>query len=128
VHLDLPTHTHDLYIAPLLLLPLVENCFKHGASNLLDQPWVNLQVRVEGQQVQVKLLNGKPAEMTGENGHEGIGLDNVRKRLDLIYPGRYEFTINNEADVFIVNLKVELEQVKEVGMPLKNSQPIAIHA
>lgn len=113
IHLDLPEKTNDLYIAPLLLLPLVENCFKHGTSNMLEQPWINLQINLQGKIMHMKLLNGKLQEPNKENGSTGIGIQNVQKRLDLIYPDKHDFVINNEDEVFIVNLKVELEQLKE---------------
>jgi LytS/YehU family sensor histidine kinase len=48
IHLDLPENTFDLQIAPLLLLPLVENCFKHGTSHVLENPWINMQIRLQG--------------------------------------------------------------------------------
>jgi hypothetical protein len=103
----LPAETNGYAIAPLLLLPLVENCFKHGTSRMLDQPWVSIEAEVDGGQLLVKLINGKlPGE---EVFTEGIGLANVRKRLDLLYPGRHELSILSEPDLFVVNLKLELE-------------------
>lgn len=113
LHLDLPKRTNDLYIAPLLLLPLVENSFKHGTSNMLEQPWINLKIGVEGNHMQLKLLNGKSNKQNPEKGEEGIGIPNVKKRLDLLYPGKHELTITSEEDVFIVNLRIELEKKEE---------------
>ncbi|HTD93633.1 MAG TPA: histidine kinase [Chitinophagaceae bacterium] len=116
LHTDLPAKTRDLYIAPLLLLPLIENCFKHGTSKVLDQPWISLHIDIRDKQMQMKLLNGKPNEgKSGEPGN-GIGINNVRKRLELIYPGTHELTITNTEEVFIVSLKIELERKTE---PLK---------
>jgi sensor histidine kinase YesM len=103
----LPAETNGYAIAPLLLLPLVENCFKHGTSRMLDQPWVSIEAEVEGGRLAVKLINGKLPD--GGLFTEGIGLRNVRKRLDLLYPGRHELNIVSESDLFIVNLKLELE-------------------
>lgn len=115
LHLDLPEHTHDLQIAPLLLLPLVENCFKHGTSHMLEQPWINLQVSLHGKQMHMKLLNGKMNKPGPEPGKSGIGIQNVRKRLELLYPGKHELNITDEEDVFIVNLKVELVEKNEAS-------------
>jgi sensor histidine kinase YesM len=113
VLLELPAVENDLAIAPLILLPFVENCFKHGTSKMLDQPWISLQLSVEDGWLRMKLLNGK-VEETYPSRH-GIGLSNVTKRLELLYPGNYELTINNEPEVYIVNLKLLLEkkQMKE---------------
>ena len=108
VHIDLPAETNNLGIAPLLLLPLVENCFKHGTSHMLEQPWLNLQVTLEQNRMYVKLMNGKINEVPNNN-HIGIGISNVRKRLDLLYAGKHELTITDEEDVFIVNLWLQLE-------------------
>lgn len=125
LHIDLPAKTNGLYIAPLLLLPLVENCFKHGTSNVLEQPWVNLQVVVREKQLQVKLINGKVNESAAKETKQGIGINNVQKRLSLLYPGKHELTITNEEEVFIVNLKVELGQQKEEIK--KEPQPTEMH-
>ncbi len=113
LHIDLPKQTNELYIAPLLLLPLIENCFKHGTSNMLDQPWVNLQIVIRGKQLQLKLLNGKIKEPSAVKEHKGIGIQNVRQRLTLLYPGKHELTITNEEEIFIVHLKLELHQQNE---------------
>lgn len=108
--LDIPKQTNGLQIAPLLLLPLIENCFKHGTSNVVEQPWINLQIVLQGRHLHMKLLNGKSRQSNATLGNKGIGLKNVEKRLLLLYPGKHEFTIANEEEVFIVNLKLELEQ------------------
>lgn len=123
LHIDMPEHTQALQIAPLLLLPLVENCFKHGTSNVLEQPWISLQLKVEGRQLQMKLLNGKAREERKIDDSSGIGIQNVQKRLALLYPGRHQLVINNEEDVFIVNLWLELEKKPVQAPAVKVVQP-----
>lgn len=113
LHIDLPKQTNDCSIAPLLLLPLVENCFKHGTSHVLEQPWISLHVSLHDNQMHMKLLNGKDGRRDDEQRPHGIGIKNVQKRLALLYPGKHELTITNEEDVFIVNLKIELERQKD---------------
>ena len=108
ITLDLPQETEGLVIAPLLLLPLVENSFKHGASQRLEHPWISLSIRLEGSRMKMKLVNGK-ADEGAEKKVGGIGLANVRKRLELLYPGRYELRIVEDEDVFVVNLVLDLE-------------------
>jgi sensor histidine kinase YesM len=108
LNLRLPGRTNGYSIAPLLLLPLVENCFKHGTSRMLEQPWVSIEAEVNDGRLGVKLINGKLSGDDGEAFTEGIGLTNVRKRLDLLYPGKHELQILSEPGLFIVNLELEL--------------------
>ena len=110
VHISLPAETENLGIAPLLMLPLVENCFKHGTSHMLEQPWLSLQVTLEKDRMHVRLMNGKASEMA-KNNYKGIGIFNVRKRLALLYPGKHELSITDEEDVFIVNLWLQLDRM-----------------
>lgn len=111
LHIDLPDDVADLYIAPLLLLPFVENCFKHGVSNMLDQPWMSLRVSVDNDIMKMDVVNGKPGNQPiNASDKSGIGIVNVRKRLDLLYPDKYQLQITSEEEVFIVNLTVELER------------------
>ncbi len=105
--INLPADTDNHSIAPLLLLPLVENCFKHGTSKMLEQPWININIDIKDDTLLVKLINGKPPgnEVILK---EGIGLSNARKRLNLLYPGEHDLTVISEEDVFIVQLKLNL--------------------
>ncbi len=117
-------HMHqDRYhhiIAPLLLIPFVENSFKHGTSKMLANPYVFLSVTVQDGILYFKLTNSKPSGMDeiSVNGNCGIGLKNVKKRLELLYSGRHELQIINEVSSYSVWLKIDLttnpdEQVKE---------------
>jgi sensor histidine kinase YesM len=115
--INLPGDTDGLHVAPLMLLPFIENCFKHGISNILDQPWLSLHVTIEDRTMTMKLLNSKPARPSHRT--PGIGIDNVRKRLALLYPGKHELVINEEEEVFIVILKLELAVIENTI----NSQP-----
>jgi sensor histidine kinase YesM len=121
VHIDLPADTDNLHITPMLLLPLVENCFKHGTSNMLDQPWLSLHIRIEDSTMHMKLVNGKPVDAGKQReGHEGIGIKNVRARLELLYPARHTLTITDDPDVFVVNLQLQLDR-KATGRKKESS-------
>lgn len=111
IHLAIPTDTGNLHIAPLLLLPLVENCFKHGTSNMLEQPWLNLQVHLKEDIMEVRLMNGKAKQKKPAN-TSGIGIQNVRKRLDLLYPEKHVLKIMDEEEVFVVQLTLQLERIQ----------------
>jgi hypothetical protein len=108
LHLYLPDDSGNLKIAPLLLLPFVENCFKHGASGLLSRPWVNLKIEINGRELYMKLMNGKSPDQAELHPRSCTGMENVRKRLALLYPGKHELEIVDESEVFVVNLRLEL--------------------
>jgi len=111
LQVELPGNADGYLIAPLLLLPLVENCFKHGTSRVLEHPWINIQASLKGSVLNIKLMNGKPDHVPADTGIEhGIGLTNVKKRLDLLYPGRHELKILPDEGMFVVALKIELEK------------------
>lgn len=127
LHVGFPEEAKNFSIAPLLLLPFVENCFKHGISNILDQPWLNLQVSITGNVMTVQLVNSKPPG-EGPAHQRGLGIDNVRRRLQLLYPGKHELAITNEEEVFIVNLKLELQRQTVVAVPATQPAALAVHA
>lgn len=106
--IQIPDEDADLLIAPLLLLPLVENSFKHGTSQMLEHPWISLIVSLNGSELKMKLVNGKSEHSNKSS--SGIGINNVRTRLELLYPGRHELRISKTEDAFIVTLNVELEK------------------
>ena len=103
VSLNLPAATTGHYVAPLLILPFVENCFKHGTSSMLSNPWINIDISLAGNHLKMKFINGKASTLVGDKG--GIGIENARRRLQLIYPNTHQLKIIEEEDVFIVNLE-----------------------
>jgi hypothetical protein len=68
--------------------------------------------------MQMKLVNGKTGALAATGNLPGIGIENVKKRLELLYPGRHELIITNDEDVFIVNMKIELEQKADPGLKI----------
>jgi sensor histidine kinase YesM len=108
LHLSLPSSTEGVYIAPLLLLPFVENCFKHGTSKMLHNPWINLKIELKATSLVMKLMNGKKSSQDTHDRHAGTGIENVKKRLELLYKDRYDLQINEDDEVFVVNLRLEL--------------------
>ncbi|QNA46843.1 histidine kinase [Lacibacter sediminis] len=126
VTIDLPTNSNRYSIAPLLLLPFVENCFKHGASHMLEHPWVSLHISINDHILHMKLLNGKM--QTDKTHSTGIGLKNVQERLRLLYPGKHELQIMNEPDVFIINLKAELQVLSPATVAVLPEESTVLHA
>jgi LytS/YehU family sensor histidine kinase len=103
-------------IAPMLLLPFIENSFKHGVSGELETVWVSLDLHVEEDKLIFKVENSKSPEEENikiSSYRSGIGLKNVRRRLDLIYANNYDLKIFDEKDTFLVVLKLKLATVFE---------------
>ncbi|WP_295121823.1 sensor histidine kinase [uncultured Chitinophaga sp.] len=92
-------------IAPLLLIAFVENAFKHGILNDPDEP-VLIQITVEGQQLQLYVQNKINQQQKDQTG--GIGIANIKRRLELLYPGRHELKIDNNGTHYICELTLQL--------------------
>jgi len=90
-------------VMPLLLITLVENAFKHGKLNDTEYPLV-IRLNVSEQGILFTIQNRKTNEAKGDS--DGMGLKNIRSRLELAYPGQHEFIIDNRDEEFIVNLKL----------------------
>ncbi len=93
-------------IAPLLMIPFVENSFKHGVSQILDHPRISLKIYVEGNMLHFYLNNTKPPTAENQDLRKGIGLENVRKRLDLLYPDKHTLRILIKDDSFTVQMEI----------------------
>jgi len=96
----------DNFISPLLMLPFLENAFKHGASEQIEKPWMGVDISIENNILKFKITNSKNEYVSHSN--NGIGIGNVKKRLEFLYPGKYELKINDEGDFFAVSLMVKL--------------------
>ena len=102
----------DKNIAPLILIPFVENAFKHGIKNQIKDGFVHLELRIEGDSLYFKVQNSKPvitiAPSQNEKRSGGIGLVNVQRRLNLLYPDKYKLKINNSKLAYNIQLKLLL--------------------
>jgi len=94
-------------IAPMLLIPFVENAFKHGIS-LEQKSWIRISLECDSAQLSFKVRNSIHRALPNdtEPGKSGIGLQNVRDRLLLLYSGRHELRYGQEANEFVVTLKI----------------------
>ncbi len=110
LNFNLIGEVNEQKIVPLLMLPLVENAFKHGVSETVDAPWINIELLVEGNNLSFKVSNSKPPGVanSARKDFEKVGLSNVRKRLELLYPGRYFLDLLDEEELYIAVLKVEI--------------------
>jgi LytS/YehU family sensor histidine kinase len=109
LRVEFPTEAKLLRIAPLILLPFIENAFKHGVSNYPGVAKVNAKINLIDSTLIFKIENSKnPIKAKDENLSKGIGLQNARKRLDLIYLEKYILKIEEKDDTYSVNLTLEL--------------------
>lgn len=111
--IDIEDNMKDKMIAPLLLIPFVENSFKHGASKMITQPWIKLNVYVENNWLYFTINNSKPPTNEPSELKGNIGLKNVIKRLELLYPGTHELTLISEPEFYAVYLKLQLLDMKD---------------
>lgn len=115
-------------IAPLLLIPFVENSFKHGASKMISHPFVKLSIEVENNELHFTISNNKPSANEAETPKGNIGLKNVRKRLELLYPGAHYLNIVSERDVHTVQLTLHLQNTKYSEMLINEIKPRSQYA
>lgn len=127
VNMEISKSTHSLQIAPLILLPFVENAFKHGASQIIDQPWIRLAIEIEGNVMSMKLVNGKALDYKNEMANKGIGIENVKRRLELLYPKKHALKIQNDPEVFIVDLNIQLERNELPPTRIENPDKKLLH-
>lgn len=105
----------DKFIAPLLMLPFLENAFKHGTSEQIEKSWLSVDISVMHGTLKCKIANSKNEYVS--QGANGIGITNVKKRLEFIYPGKYDLKINDEGDFFVVSMM----------LILANEQPVTVY-
>ncbi|MEN0004363.1 MAG: histidine kinase [Bacteroidota bacterium] len=109
---NLPDPPVAYQLAPMLLIPFIENAFKHGKS--AKGYWIKLDLEVEGQELRMQLKNPMhPKAPKALPTKGGIGLVNVKRRLKLLYPEKHQLEIDQSDNVFAVQLTIPLEPVNE---------------
>jgi LytS/YehU family sensor histidine kinase len=114
-------HKEHLGIAPFILMTFVENAFKH-VSQHADRPnWIRIKLELDQQQLDFAVSNSTSHDSHLDViGYGGIGLENVQRRLDLIYPAQYKLDIQNNADSFEVKLRVNLSELL-IAQPMQRT-------
>jgi LytS/YehU family sensor histidine kinase len=94
-------------IPPMLLYTFVENCFKHGCSPDPHSPWIKLLIRSNNESFTFEASNSIPrANWNKIENLIGVGLPNIKRRLELIYPGKHELHIQKTEGIFSVHLEI----------------------
>jgi len=102
------TGNTEILIPPLLMLPFIENSFKHGIRHESDKGWINIAAMVNGGLFVFKIENSLPDAPEENGNHHGLGIANVERRLDLLYPSKYKLNYGKSGNKFIVNLEITL--------------------
>jgi two-component system, LytTR family, sensor histidine kinase AlgZ len=108
----------DKYISPLLMLPFLENAFKHGISERIEKSWLSIDISVKSDTLLCRIANSKNEFVPYHN--NGIGINNVKKRLAFMYPDNYELKLTDEGNLFSVSLLVKLSGYKQVSFPISS--------
>ncbi|MCU0392960.1 MAG: histidine kinase [Thermoflexibacter sp.] len=105
IRFELTTWDKDIFIAPLLFVPLVENAFKHGLQTISEGSFAWFSLAVQDNELFFEAQNsiGKNLDVQVKS---GTGLDNLRKRLDLMYPGKHQLEVEKNEKIFKVTLSI----------------------
>jgi len=106
VSYSFPTEENGIQIAPLLFISLIENAFKHGVS-ASKESHINIAMTSEERTVLFTIENENFPKKTDDKSGSGIGLQNVVKRLELLYPNKHSFNTTVNDNRFLVHLKIE---------------------
>jgi len=101
----------ELLIAPMLLIPFIENSFKHGLAGVRGRSFISIHLEILENKLQFSVQNSYgESEKLELDKQKGIGIENTRQRLELLYPDKYKLDIENIEDIFKVHLSIELKQ------------------
>ncbi len=107
--IDLPDNDNGMKVPPLLFIPFIENAFKHGIS-YREKSFIDISMKTENDMIIFLCRNSVAVGTTAspDENHSGIGLENVRKRLELLFPGKHELQISKTDNEFLVDLRIEV--------------------
>lgn len=113
IEINLTQENTDLKVPPLLFIPFIENAFKHGIS-YRDKSFIKVQMHTNQQKISFMCVNSTTSDKKEkhEENHSGIGLENVKKRLKLLFPGRHALNIIPTSKEFRVSLEIDLNKEK----------------
>jgi len=103
------------------MLPFLENAFKHGTSEQIEKPWLGVDVSVKQDVLRCKIANSKNEDVVYNS--NGIGISNVKKRLEFIYPEKYELKMSDEGNFFVVSMMVKLDSAASRVSSLLKPEP-----
>jgi two-component system, LytTR family, sensor kinase len=93
-------------LSPFLLIPFVENAFKHGSFATVERSFIHVSILVQNDRLYFNVKNSMKKSITTRDG--GVGIANVKRRLELLLPDKYRLEVDHQEEIFNVNLEIEL--------------------
>jgi len=109
IEFEISGNTENVWISPLIFITFLENAFKHGVSNSNPKAWVNIAIELKDKECIYRVENSKTSDQKDVLEKTGIGLQNVQRRLELSYPGKYTLTTKETPEKYIIQLNLQLE-------------------
>lgn len=112
--IDIQNNIEGKKIAPMILFPFVENSFKHGIGDNTEKSYIKIIIKVIINELKFTVENSKARNKKRKSKEQGIGLENIRRRLNMIYRNNYSLDIKESDDSFSINLEVKLTNNNEI--------------
>jgi two-component system, LytTR family, sensor kinase len=116
VQLNVYNNVKGVNVPPLLVLPLVENAFKHGVSKSSTDSWVHIDISLKKKSLIFKIENSLSEEKVDTNGFgNGLGLENLKQRLEILYPDSFELKTMQDDCSYLAVLRLDYDKLTEGG-------------
>lgn len=109
LQVEVPENGQGKIIAPLLFITLIENAFKHGISPS-EPSFIHIRLRLEDKEIYCRIENSNFPKKDNDRSGSGIGLANLHKRLELLYPGQYVLKTETEKEKYVAELRISLNR------------------
>lgn len=111
IKFDIKVKNEDFQIYPMLLLPLVENAFKHGMEKKAEQAFIHISLTQEGAKFHFQIVNHtNTSQQKTNNQYSGVGLENIQHNLEIVYPEKHQFQIKETDETFTVSLNINEDE------------------
>lgn len=109
IDFDVKSTDSSKSIEPMLLIPFVENAFKHGVG-LIENPFIKIELGTSNDELSFKVTNKFSSDNKEvKDGASGIGLNNVKRRLELLYPNKYVLNVSESENLYTTDLKLNFK-------------------
>lgn len=108
IKFEISGNTDNVWITPLIFITFLENAFKHGVSNSNPKAWVNISIDLHDKECIYKVENSRTSDQKDAGEKSGIGLQNVKRRLELSYPGQYKLVTEEIPGKYLMKLNLSL--------------------